>query len=124
MRYLILSAAATAVLCIVAVRSLNREGREAAVIEQIHTLQTAQVDYYSTHGRYAASVEELAPELVNGESNGYRFHVTANGNSYTILAEPAGSGVSARRSFFSDETMVVRESQGPEPATIASPAVK
>jgi hypothetical protein len=123
MRILALTAIATVTLWILVSRSVNDAGA-SAVIREIHTLQTAQVDYYSRHGRYASSLTQLVPELAKGEAGGYRFRVTANGNSYTIFAEPVKPGVTGRRTFFSDETMVVRESRSREPANTASPEAK
>ena len=38
---------------------------------------------------------------------------------YEVLATPEGK--SGRRSFFSDETLVIRQSLGPEPANAVSP---
>jgi hypothetical protein len=120
MRFLILSAAATVVLAIVAYRPLNDEGRNATTIRQMHELQMAQVDYYARHGQYAGSIGELAPALLQGHTGGYRFRVTAGGNSYAIVAEPIGPGTS----FFADETMVIRSSRNGQPATANSPEVR
>jgi hypothetical protein len=85
--------------------SLSNDARVSAVIGEIHTLQTAQVDFYSRHGRYAESMAELAPELDGGVTDGYRFRVTANGNSYLIEARPVrGHG----QIFLSDESLTVK----------------
>jgi hypothetical protein len=37
-----------------------------------------------------------------------------------VNALPASYGISGSRSFFSDQTMVIRENDGPEPATMQS----
>ena len=121
MRLLLLSVIATVGVG-VAVLTLQDGGRGAA-IDEIHALQSAQVDYYTQHGRYAASIKELAPELSGGEKEGYRFRVTSQGNSYTIFAEPLRVQLGGRRTFYADETLAIRESRG-APATSASPEVK
>jgi hypothetical protein len=106
MRILLLTVAAIVGVWIAGsyLRDMGNDASITAVIGQIHALQTAQVDFYSRHGRYAASIEELAPEL-ELDKGPYRFRVTAKGNSYSIEAAPAsGHG----QVFLSDETMVVR----------------
>src|SRR5215831_18483056 len=63
--------------------------QETAAIAAIRALHTAQVQYYSQYGRYAASMTELGPptsgaaspaaaelidtSLSNGEKQGYKF---------------------------------------------------
>ena len=42
---------------------------------------------------------------------------------YTIIANPI-TGTTGRRTFFSDQSNVVREDWGPEPATVNSPEIK
>ena len=37
-----------------------------------------------------------------------------------INAIPVAYGISGSRTFFSDQTMVIRENYGPEPATVNS----
>ena len=106
MRILVISAVAIVVLWVIASRTAG-DPSSSAVIGEIHQLQDAQVDFYSRHGRYAESIAELAPELELGKS-GYRFRVTAQGNSYTIEAKPLNGHGTA---FFSDETMVVKSSR-------------
>ena len=106
----------------------------------IRTIHTAQVQYSSQHGRFATSLAELGPpasgaapsaaaaDLVDpglglGEKNGYKFTMTGNGVEYQILAVPISYGVTGSRTFYSDQTMVVRENDGPEPATAGSKEV-
>jgi hypothetical protein len=58
--------------------------------------------------------------LANGEKQGYKFTVAAIAGGYTINATPVTYNSSGSRSFYSDQTMVVRENYGPEPATAQS----
>jgi hypothetical protein len=104
MRFLILSAVFTVVAVVVGYQVAG-QSRVTAVISSLKRLNTAQLDYYIRHGRYAASINELAPELADG-ANGYRFRVSAIGNSYTIVAEPRWAGAT----FYTDETLVIRNS--------------
>ena len=110
--------------------------QETAAIAAIRTLHTAQVQFYSQYGRYAASLTELGPppsgaaspsaadlignDLSGGEKSGYKFTLTATQEGYAINANPAAFNSSGSRTFFSDQTLVIRENYGPEPATLNS----
>jgi len=114
--------------------------QEMAAIQQIRTIHTAQTQYYSQFGRYAKTLEELGPpasgapgpaaadlipgDLAKGEKSGYRFIVQATPTGYTINANPVVYNSTGRRSFFSDQTLVVRENWGQEPADANSPEIK
>jgi hypothetical protein len=121
MRFLFLSAVATVGLWILCTHLPSSQVGAPAVIGRLRDLHGAQIDYYTRHGRYAADIAELDPELATGEKLGYRFRVTTSGNSYSISAVPVRSGA---QTFYSDETLVIRESRGKEPANAASPEWK
>jgi len=110
--------------------------RETAAIKAIQTIHSAQVQYNSEYGRFAASLTELGPpasggptaaaaslignDLAGGEKGQYRFTMTANESGYAINAIPLHYGSSGSRSFYSDQNMLLRENDGPEPATTNS----
>jgi type IV pilus assembly protein PilA len=110
--------------------------QETAAIAAIRTLHTAQVQFYSQYGRYAASLTELGPppsgaanpsaadlignDLSGGEKSGYKFTLTATPEGYAINANPVAFNSSGSRTFFSDQTLVIRENYGPEAATLNS----
>lgn len=110
--------------------------RETAAIQAIKAIHTAEVQFQSQYSRYAASLTELGPpasgapnpsaadlignDLANGEKQGYKFTVAASPGGYIVNAVPVSYGNSGSRSFYSDQTMVVRENYGPEPATAQS----
>jgi type IV pilus assembly protein PilA len=110
--------------------------QETAAIQAIKTLHTAQVQYYSQYGKYAASLAELGPpasgapsaasadiignDLANGEKQGYKFTLAGNPGGYLVNAVPTAFGTSGSRTFFSDQSMVIHENDGPEPATAQS----
>jgi hypothetical protein len=90
----------------------------------------------SQFGKYATSLQELGPpasgaagpaasdliplELAQGVKGGYRFTVAVTPTGYTINADPTAFGNSGRRTFFSDQTQVIRENWGQEPASASS----
>jgi len=114
--------------------------QETAAIAAIRTIHTAQVQYYSQFGKYAASLTELGPptsgaagpaaadmignDLAGGIKSGYKFTVTGNPGGYVINANPEAFGSSGSRTFYSDQTMVIRQNYGQEPATPNSPEMK
>jgi len=114
--------------------------QEMAAIRQIGTIHQAQTQYYSQFGRYAKTLQELGPpaggqsgpsaadlipgDLSRGEKTGYQFLIQANEGGYTVNANPVTFNSTGRRCFFSDQTLVVRENWGQEPADANSPEIK
>src|ERR1039458_2874294 len=111
--------------------------QETAAVAAIKPLHTVQVQYYSQYGRYAASLTELGPPtsgaagpaaadlidgtLASGLKQAYKFTMTGNPSGYIINANPESFGNSGSRTFFSDQTMVLRQNYGQEPATANRP---
>jgi len=109
---------------------------ETAALKAIQTLNTAQVQYKSQFGRFATSLTELGPptsgtanasaadlissDLASGEKQGYRFTLKPIPTGYTVKAVPIASRSPRSRTFFSDQSLVIRENYGPEPAAVNS----
>jgi prepilin-type N-terminal cleavage/methylation domain-containing protein len=114
--------------------------QEMAAIQQIKTLHTAQTMYYSQFGRYATKLEELGPptggqegpagaglipgDFAKGTKSGYRFTLQGGPGGYTINANPETYGSTGRRTFYSDQTLVIHENWGQEPANATSAEIK
>jgi hypothetical protein len=104
---------------------------EIQVISAIRTIYTAQTEYYSQFQRYARSSRELGPPaaglasaaaagligatLACGSVGSYKFSLTGAVEKFAITAS---AGV---KSFYLDQTDILRASEGPQPATSASP---
>lgn len=131
------------IIITIAVPKYNRTQmymRETAAVAAIQTIHKMQVQYQSQYGRYAASLTELGPpqggapspaaadmigsDLSSGEKQGYKFAITAIPGGYVINANPVTYGSSGSKSFYSDQTMVIRENYGPEPANANSKEMK
>ncbi len=114
--------------------------QEMAAIRQIMAIHTAQTQYYSQFGKYAATLIQLGPpaskqpgpdgadllpgDLAAGKKTGYKFTVDGSQGGYSVHADPEAYNGTGRRSFFSDQTLVVRENWGNQPATAESPEIK
>jgi len=115
--------------------------QETAAIRQIGTIHQAEVQYYSQFGRYAISLAELGPPagggaagpsaadlipttLAQGENTGYVFALQGSPTGYNVTAVPKTYGNTGRRTFFSDQSMVIHQNWGQEPATVQSPEFK
>ena len=114
---------------------------EMAAIRTLATLNTAQTQYFSTYGRYATSLTELGPpagggatspssadlittDLAAGMKSGYKFSMVGSPQGYGVNAEPQVYNTTGKRSFFTDQSTVIREHQGNEPATVNDPEIK
>jgi type IV pilus assembly protein PilA len=113
---------------------------EAAALIAIQQIHSAQVAYKSQFGRYAISLTQLGPpargsadawaaglikrDLATGEKSGYRFSLTGDSRGYVISASPVFFGRTGSRTFYSDESLGIRQNYGPEPASRMSKEVK
>jgi type IV pilus assembly protein PilA len=128
------------IIAAIAVPKLSNQrqnAQEMAAIQQIRTLHQSLIQYYGQFGRYANSLAELGPpasgspgpqasdlipkSLADGRGTGYLFTLTGTPSGYTINANPEQFGSSGRRTFYSDQSGVVRQNWGQEPATANSP---
>ena len=131
------------VILAIAVPKMNKQmqtAREMAVIREIGSIHVAETQYSSQFGKYATSLSQLGPPLsgadgpeaanilpkilADGKKNGYTYSLTGTPSGYAITAVPDSFGNSGSRTFYSDQTLVIRNNLGQEPATSASPEIK
>lgn len=123
-------------------------GNEASAVGSLRSINTGEVTYASTHGiGFSPTLAALGPPaqgsqlsvdaadlidsvLARGQKSGYNFIYTpgprdAQGRilRYTVVAQPATLGVTGQRSFFTDETGVLRATPEARPATVADPPI-
>src|ERR1039458_1319876 len=102
--------------------------QETAPLKALHTLNTAQVQYNSQVRRYARSIPELGPsasnlilpDLAAGERHGHKFTLTGTPQGYSIQGAPTVFGSTGSRTFYTDQSLILRENYGPQPATASS----
>lgn len=113
---------------------------EMAVIREIQTINTTQSQYLSQFGKYATTLAELGPpssggpgpsaadlipsSLSSGDKDGYTFTVAATPQGYTVIAVPKVYNTTGRRTFYSDQNMIIHQNWSAEPANASSPELK
>jgi hypothetical protein len=105
---------------------------ETSAIIDVADINKAQAAYYGRTSKYAASLSELcgsvngpSRRICRGEVHGYVFTVASSSptEGYAIDARPKTPGSSGRRFFYSDQSMIIRQSEN-GPATGDSPEVR
>lgn len=97
----------------------RKSANESSAIGSVRTIVTAQATYSSSigGGRYAPDLSilisaEIIDEGFSGSKNGYTFTVNATSDdTFTVNAAPL-SDQQGERYFFSDESGVIRVSEG------------
>jgi type IV pilus assembly protein PilA len=131
------------IIAAIAVPKMNKQimaAHEMAAIRMITTIHTGETQYYSQFGRYAQNLAEMGPpasgaagpaaadllpkNLSDGKASGFIFTVVGSPTGYSVTAVPEAFGSSGNRTFFSDQTLVIRNNYTAEPATVASPEIR
>ncbi len=113
---------------------------EMAAIRTLHAINTAQIQYFSTYGRYANGLAELGPapgqapsnaaadlipgDLATGIKSGYVFTMVGTAAGYTVNADPQKFNVTGGRSFFTDHSNVIRYHMGEGSASETDPEIQ
>jgi hypothetical protein len=116
------------------------QAQETTAISVIRTIHTVQVQYYWQFGTYATSLTEVGPpargvassaaadlissDAASGLKSGYRLSLASDQGGYVINARPILFGSTGSHTLYSDQTMVIRQNDGPEAATAASPEIR
>jgi type IV pilus assembly protein PilA len=131
------------IIAAIAVPKMNKQimaAHEMAAIRMMTTIHTGETQYYSQFGRYAQNLAEMGPpasgaagpaaadllpkNLADGKASGFIFTVVGTPTGYSVTAVPEAFGSSGSRTFFSDQTLVIRNNYTAEPATVASPEIR
>jgi len=109
--------------------SSKMAARETSAINNVHSLVTAQMNYSLTKGfgNYATTLSTLATSgyidsvMGSGTKNGYLYSLSAGGVAFSVQARPITYSSTGNRSFFSDESAVIRYNSADAPADTSSP---
>lgn len=102
---------------------------ELAAMTRLQAIADAQAYYQIESGGSYASLEQLVGkgfmlDPSKGKLAGYRFDVRVKANGFEATAVPVKYAVTGRRSFYIDESRVMRGAdRGGDPATASDPAI-
>ena len=103
---------------------------EMKAITTIVKLTKAESAYHARFKRYGTVSDlitqadrSLSPELLSVNS-GYSFSLTVREGGFVVVAKPIKVGPGSRKSFFVDETSIVRYSWHPNDLNRDSPVLK
>jgi hypothetical protein len=100
-----------------------------AAAKAITTIHTAETQYDSQFGHYAASLAQLGPnganlidkDLASGRKAGFLFVLRQTPTGYSVSARPVGFRCSRVHTYYSDQSMSIHQHDGAEPATVRDP---
>jgi hypothetical protein len=110
-------------------RTPTRYAREMAAVRAITTIDTAETQYYSQFGMYAAALAQLGPngaglidrDLASGEKDGFKFVLQQTQTGCALNVNPVAFGTSGTHTYYSDQRMSIHQHNGSEPATVGDP---
>lgn len=119
-----------ALLAAIAIPNLLRarlNANESAAIGAMQTVSTAAQSWRSSNVDYPLNLGELsgaAPPYIDsvlggGAKQGYSFALTGSTNTFTATARPQTFGTTGNRSFFVDESGVIRFTAANLAATVS-----
>src|SRR5882724_8344644 len=117
------------IIAAIAIPNLLRSkmaANEASCVGSMRTVNTAAIGYSTTYGNYPPTLASLGPGspatsttadlvdsvLATGVKSGYTLTYTSSApnTTYTLSAAPTTAGVTGQRTFFTDQSGVIRAS--------------
>jgi hypothetical protein len=112
-----------------AMKEGSPEMNEMIAISVLHLIANGEENYKKTAGNGSyGSIDDLVEHKMLGkemlDKYGYRFVISTNAHGFEAVATPVEYGKSGKRSFFTDQSGVVRgDDKGGGPATVADKPV-
>jgi len=119
---------------------VRMNAQETGAIQAISTINKVEVQYYSQFNGYGtlaqlgpasagaaegpASAGLIAGSLASGTNGGYNFTVTLTPAGYAVSAVPKAFNSTGRRTFYSDQSGIVRQNWSADPATERSEEIR
>ena len=118
------------IIAAIAIPNLLRSkmaANEASAVGSLRTINTSAVAYSTTYGTYPVALSNLGPGtassttadlidsvLAGGAKSGYTFTWTPGtaNLAYTLTGAPTSAGVTGQRSFYTDQSGVIRANAG------------
>jgi len=109
----------------------RRAANEGSAIYSLRQISSAEATYYSSFEKYG-TLEELSaqslidPKLATGTKNGYTFTIELTNDEvegFAVVGVPETYGNSGTRSFYVDESLVIRaaDNHGAAPSKLDEP---
>jgi len=123
-------AIAAALLSVACSNRSETMAHELAALSQIRSIEAAEVQYYTQFGKYAENLAALTGAnllqgpAAQGTANGYVFALQSKPGGFVVTEKPETFGTTGTRSFYADETTVIRQSSTADGANASSPEVK
>ena len=88
-------------------------GNEMAAVARLRSIATAEMQYQLDSGGSYATLDELIKnrligDLSEAKLNGYRFDVRVMPGRFEATAVPVRFGITGKRSFYVDESRIMR----------------
>jgi type IV pilus assembly protein PilA len=126
------------IIAAIAIPNLLRSkmaANEASAVASLRTINTASVAYSTTYGIYPTGLPNLGPAasptsgtadlldsvLSGGTKSGYTIGLVGTAGTYTATAVPVTQGVTGQRSFFTDQSGVIRQNNGAAATASSTP---
>lgn len=121
-------------LAAIAIPNLLRarlNANESAAVGALKTIVSGAISYRSVNSAYPIALSNLSsatPEYIDdvlggGNKSGYTFALTGSTNTFTTTARPQTYQTTGVRSFFADESGVIRATTADAAATNSSNAL-
>ena len=122
-------------LAAIAIPNLLRarlNANESAAVGAVKTIVSASISYRAVNSGYPTNITELSdatPEYIDdvlgsGDKQGYTFELTGSTNTFTTIAYPQSYQTTGVRSFFADESGVIRSTDDGGNATVGDTALE
>jgi hypothetical protein len=96
-----------------------------AAVRRIQQINTAESTFLVEHKRFGGADElTLDAELKSACEIGYTYAIQLNPKGYAIQARPRDFPAHGRRSFYSDQTFLIRQAWKNGPATLLDPELR
>ncbi len=127
---LMIVVAIIAILASIAIPSMlsaRKSGNEMSAIASLRTLTTVNVQYRTRFSEYSTNLVDLQTTgyidsvLGAGTKSGYTFIYVGATNIWFVLAEPVTMATTGDRSFFVDQTGVIRSVEGASATSASGP---
>ena len=133
------------IIAAIAIPNLLRSkmaANEASAVGSLRTINVAAITYSTTYGGYPAALSNLGPAtsatsasadlidavLASGSKTGYVFTYAAGAAdagghvlSYSLHADPLTRGTTGQRSFYTDQSGVIRSDTGASATAASTP---